>query len=1387
MNLDNIKTRIAELPSGKDFTVNSKNLASLNMAETLLRDSFGVRELGITGLSKQADNTAFSGKTGAITFLGANFQSADITFSFSEANNFLIMEAGITLPGELNPFTGISGAFSITGLAFSSTINEYLQKTAGHISANINIDSGKLSLPVEVSFMYASSHWSIAAKAASGNDHTVSIADIVTLLGVEKQENLLPQKVVDIINSLSITGLRIGFDNEQKTIESFEIGLAITHDKPWDLMDGLSLGDLKLELSVDRRWQPDAENAPDSPDVDVTVNFFAAVEVLNTTVPILVIYSGRDSTFSASIKQKLKLGSLDDLIKFTGQAKIADLVPQDYAVGELYLESLFLQLGVQGLDSFSVEIGMEHPLDIMGVFSVEDINVAYSMYTDTTQAADGQKNYQVALMGSFTLGSLPFGVEAAKQSNGSWIISAYTRGPDEILMADLLAALPNKMFPSDIPLPKIGLGSIRLNYTGGENRFTFDAFAFVNADYDNYIKFEYLNATFALECKKENNSWNISGAIKGNVSVFSCVFSIDLQFGKDKSTMTLALIDDPKTFNLINFCRALGLTDFNLPDGINLSLKDLNLSYDFKTGELEFTAENGDGGKLYFQSKLVEKERRYVFGMEIKFDLGLGGLPLAGAAGGLDKVHIKDLKIIALNYNDDALVIPDILTKTKFDKGLYLGSSLTLPDKVMPLLLPLQGSAQKTTRADAAGSGVVININKNIGPFAFKKLHIAYTGGRLSFGLDASFTESALTFALDGLGMACDIKGGDPSFNLSGLSVDVNTGSVSIGGSFLRVDDTTYTGELLLQMGDYALTAIGSYTAKPVKSVFVFALLKANLGGPPCFFITGVAAGFGYNRNLTVPDINGIEDYPLIKAVQGRIPESDITDPEKTPFKPQLDSNWFAAGILFNSFKMINSTAILTLLIARDTEINLLGRSVLQIPFDSSAKQESTPVAYAVLLLKVSFKPASGLVSAEAALSSESYVLSKSCRLTGGFAFYSWYSGPHTGDFVVTLGGYNSIYKKPAHYPDVRRLGLSWQITGDLSAQGSLYFALTPSCVMAGGSLTLNFAIPHVKAWFDMRLDVFIRWKPYFYDFYADISLGVKVNLWICSLTLELGCNLHIWGPEFAGNARVKLWCISFTINLGSDAQSSRSDLSPDEFIASFLPQGGDVKKSPSGSDGAYQGCTVQFREGLLKERKTGAGQTKTVCCADRLKIVTGSLVPSTSLQFNGTAVDTVIDGLFIRPCGIALGNSIQKVSLKKDGVTVTSGQISVESIRQKMPAALWAPPDYNDETIDTYTGILIALKSADYYSISFGDIVDEIPIPFTVQMPPQLPSSKYIQDQAYAEIRKTAGGDADRNRKTLLESLGESSCSIDLSRTAASPESVFCVSPALVSIGGEL
>ncbi len=51
-------------------------------------------------------------------------------------------------------------------------------------------------------------------------------------------------------------------------------------------------------------------------------------------------------------------------------------------------------------------------------------------------------------------------------------------------------------------------------------------------------------------------------------------------------------------------------------------------------------------------------------------------------------------------------------------------------------------------------------------------------------------------------------------------------------------------------------------------------------------------------------------------------------------------------------------------------------------------------------------------------------------RLTGGFAFETWWQGPNNGQFVITVGGYHPRFHHDG-YPVVPRVGLSWQPIDD--------------------------------------------------------------------------------------------------------------------------------------------------------------------------------------------------------------------------------------------------------------------------------------------------------------------------------------------------------------------
>lgn len=861
--------------------------------------------------------------------------------------------------------------------------------------------------------------------------------------------------------------------------------------------------------------------------------------------------------------------------------------------------------------------------------------------------------------------------------------------------------------------------------------------------------------------------------------VVNSMFLIEFIYGPNQNLLQLEWQPDPE-FKFTDFCAILGFENFSVPDCLNLALNKLSGSIDFNNGGFTFAALTTDGHCVYLESFIAEKGREYRFALLLDFDLRLSSLPVVGErVEMLDKVHLYQLKSILLTSAVEHLTIDEMgITDLSLERGLYFSSNLFLGDRNIPLSLPLP-MAQNNLLESNQSSTKMLDINKSVGPFSLRRIGVSYADSTLTFLMDAALNESALNFELDGLGIGYQIADKKPTFMLEGLSLDIKNSAVSIGGSFRKVDAQTYRGSLLIRMANIGVTAYGAYTASPSPSVFAFALLRANLGGPPCFFITGIAAGFGYCRDLCIPEMDKLEEFSLIQAANGKITGDAIFNDEKTYFPLRVGESWVAAGILFNSFKLIDSYALLSVKFGNETEITLLGRSLLDVPYGSA-----NPIGHAALLLKAAFKPGSGLISIEAALSSDSYILSKDCHLSGGFAFYTWYSGQHAGDFVVTLGGYKNSYLKPGHYPDVRRIGLDWKISKELSVQGNIYFALTPSAMMAGGALKMQFNTSCVQAWFEAHVDIFIQWKPYAYEFNIGISLGVRVDLKLFSFKLELGCDISIWGPEFSGKAHIKLWCISFTISFGSSKASIDTRIETDEFVGSFLPP---ATASNGTNANQYASCTISASDGLLKEYEID-GEKCWNLCAENFKLASCSTVPSQSILLTTDTSERVYtyshhEVISLRPCGFDVLDAWQEVVLERvDGVKIDRSFI-VTPIEENLPTALWGPEGYEEETLLAGTGISIEPRAINYYEFTFTEAFNQVHYDIEIPKTPKLPYIEYDQSQAYnylSEIDKTC-----EQRRQLFENMDIAFSDIHVEALAGDPGGFFTETPRIVTIGG--
>ena len=609
-----------------------------------------------------------------------------------------------------------------------------------------------------------------------------------------------------------------------------------------------------------------------------------------------------------------------------------------------------------------------------------------------------------------------------------------------------------------------------------------------------------------------------------------------------------------------------------LPDGLEINLADAVLAY-----------LNTDGTK------------KFLFAMDIAAEFPISDLPLVGTALPADaKVGVKNLKMVVTSEAMSAADVEFINTMSPkavlplpaagaagdaIPAGLSIAAELELGPLSILLTSP-QASAPASpagpqlarraagalvdapAAAPASDQVTWVQVQKTFGPVHIEKVGFSYQEGRLSVVANLALSVGGLEIDLLGIGISSPLRPPAVEFTIQGLAVSFAEGPISIVGGMLGpLQPPDFTGVLSVQAPELSLSAFASYAEDEDHhpSFFLYGVLDSPVGGPPAFFVTGIAAGMGFNRKLLIPDVSGVATFPLVLWAQGKgTPSMDASAlaplVQSGVVAPSVGDYWFAAGVEFTSFEIIKSSALLTVSLGTDVEIALLGLSTLTLPPD-----DPEPVAKVQLALEASFSASRGLLAIAGQLTRDSYVFSPKGRLTGGFAFYVWFTGEHAGETVLTLGGYNPRFAVPGYYPVVPRIGLNWQVVPALNITGELYFAVTPNIVMAGGKLSAVWNSGTVSAWFTYWADFLMTFSPFHYYVDGGIDLGASftIDLLFCSvsITIHVGVAIELWGPPFAGRATVDLSIISFTISFNDEhpADAATTIEWPD-FVRQLLP-----------------------------------------------------------------------------------------------------------------------------------------------------------------------------------------------------------------------------------------
>lgn len=935
-----------------------------------------------------------------------------------------------------------------------------------------------------------------------------------------------------------------------------------------------------------------------------------------------------------------------------------------------------------------------------------------------------------------------------------WQFTGSTKSGDVIPIGKLISFIDTKLGVGKPPkwINSITLKDLEVGFNSSSKDFYFG----VTADIKLGASTLEIYIHFAITHQGNNK---FTKELTGKITLGKSIFVIDFKTGVTDTTFKAAwsTTDPAQYLEFADLSKGLGFTSPpQIPSSLDLALKGASFLYNATAQNkvLILTAESANYGSAVFVSDTIKQKPFYGFGIDIHLGVTLADIPLVGSkipnanslgipnAGAwifsttLGKVEAEAVNKLIDNKNVPNLPDEDIVAKVILNALLKLGN---LGEK--PITIPLgsnvtskqntstnsQGSfssAQANTTALAAvpvappatkDSTKWINIQRSFGIFQFNRIGFRYSDNNLFFVLDAGMTLGPLAFTMDGLSISSPLTKFKPKFDIKGLGLSYNKPPLEIEGALLKLpssqlsDNTQFQfdGFAVVKISDFSLSAIGSYAQlkNGDPSLFVFAQLEVPIGGPPIFFITGLMAGFGFNRYLAIPKQNEVQGFPLLKL--GAPPAPGKNAPSQKPedvlkilegqmpivpngqtkkwIKPSPGDYWLAVGLEFTSFELVTSKAILIIEFGHDLVFALLGLSTMELPQPS---ESSTTYAYVELQLEAVLKPLDGFFGVSAVLTQNSYVLTPDCHLTGGFAFYMWFGkNTHSGQFVITLGGYHPAFKPPSFFPTEPRLGFNWAVSNKVSIKGGSYFALTPSAVMAGGRLEALFHAGPLKAWFIAYLDVLISWRPFFFEADIGISIGIslRLNLLICHVTISLsiGASVKIWGPPTGGTVRVHLVVVSFTVHFGSSDASGGTKALDWAGFSELLPH----------SDST---CKINANSGMYKTMKSttsASGKTWIVRARD-FRFTTLSTIPANELKMVVPTVSQNVRGprrvmgavnnnnftappIHVKPMDKSGVNSVHTLTIFK-GDSTTPHDISnwlKKPNTSNVPESLWGAP----------------------------------------------------------------------------------------------------------------
>ncbi|MEA2184707.1 MAG: hypothetical protein QOF69_3892 [Solirubrobacteraceae bacterium] len=1311
--LQQVKAWLATLTTGSSVDV-SASLFQSDIVSALFALLPDADPIALTVTSVDAANATL---TGTATVLGESGTTA--TCRFTQPASELALELTLTPPASVawSLVTELNVTFG--GLAAKLVPNTDLGVVGLDFAANVTAGtSGELAIPVDLSVPSFDGDWHLSAGTIEIGQLTEDA--LTAIAGNNSLTSILPSGAFQALENFKLTGLEIAFDPSKDTCSLIRVGLAYDPPPPgWTFFGGRFT---VVEIDLD----------------------FAVLEPLT------------DATVQAELDAKTKIGStvFDVGGRFPDKAVFANIAPDSELLVNDVFEFLHVPLpaGFPEIDittlsfvfytasnAFDFQLGIDKPIPLIGDAKLDsfffEIGAVYDPKTDKIEPS-GNLHSQFS-----------FGETTKLLLGGSYATSGITlEGEiDDLAIGVLIAKLASEFGIESVPAPieKLELDKLTASLDSAKKTFSFTCIG--KTEFAGLPEVDFtvqIDLTYGTEFTAKFGGQLVLKTSAGKELEFEVSFS---------ETHTDTWVTAEYKGTALGFDDLASAVDFPvkepIPPALDLGLSTVGFYYDFTSGGLAFGAKSKTyNSEASLATLPIKGTRQYFFILDTGQSFSLSNLPLVGhELAEIEDVSISNLHVIiasATADGDTVKAVNDELEKLKsvtYPKlpatgttgTLVVSASLALGTHQLPLNVSLGGAKQLPAPAGSGGAltapaelpavaathdlaaanggGVTwFNVQKSFGPVSINRIGVMYQSETqtLWFELDADLAFGPLTLNLVGLGIGSPLTSFKPRFSLQGLGVGYDKPPLQIAGGLVNLAPPgasyiEFEGGLTVGTSQFKLSAFGYYgNNEGFSSMFVFGDIGYPFGGPPAFFVTGVALGFGYNSSLRIPTIDEVDGFPFVVVLPtSSAPNPAIFGTNPTPakvlevirttdppwVKPEAGSLWFAAGLTFTSFELVNGQALITVEAGDDLVIALVGVASAQFP--QLVDQSSGAVfAHVELDILIRFAPIEGVFSAQAQLAKSSFVLDRNCVLTGGFAFFIWFGdNPHAGDFVLTLGGYNPGYKPPAHYPSVPAVGFHWSLSDAITISGGAYFAITPAVLMAGGRLEATYQAGNLKAWFDAHADVLIRWKPFWIDADIGITIGAsyKVNLLFTSFTIsvELGCELELWGPPTGGTVTFDWNIISFTIGFG-EGKGDKPQIKGWSDIETMLPNTAPEKQSRNvvaltPADGLTTPGTSPTPQQAPTAGTAGddPGAPWSVR-GSRFAFETSTSIPATTASvgashaFNGDTFD-------VHPLGWKGVSSTYSVTIEDSAGADMSHAFEATHTTRSVPASLWgAPPE---------------------------------------------------------------------------------------------------------------